>query len=328
MVKLALLFFSLLSTAALAAQPYKAPRNPFGAPDLQGVWTNGSITQLQRPKDFKALVASPYEAAAYEKKLRERYAKGVAPTKSDAPPPEAGFVTDESAQWSEAPPGLARIRGEIRTSWIVEPQDGRLPFTDASRSASETALKNEEVFDDPESRPFDERCLLGGGGGVAAPIINRDLAQIVQTRDRLVIFGEQNHEARIVRIGDKHLPAAMTPWMGDSIGWWEGDTLVVETVGLSPTDRWRWNAGEWIPISSGAKITERFTKVGPGELTYSFIVDDPANYTRPWRGEVPLHVSKQPMFEFACHEGNYALSNILRGGRSEDRAKAAAAGRP
>jgi hypothetical protein len=163
---------------------------------------------------------------------------------------------------------------------------------------------------------------------VAAPIINRDLTQIVQTRDRLVIFGEQNHEARIVRIGDKHLPAAVTPWMGDSIGWWDGDTLVVETVGFSPADRWRWNAGDWIPISASAKITERFTKVGRGELIYSFTVDDPANYTQAWRGEVPFRVSKQPIFEFACHEGNYALTNILRGGRSEDRAKAAAADRP
>src|SRR4051795_6190022 len=105
MVKLALLLLSLTSTGALAGQPYKAPRNAFGAPDLQGVWTNGSITQLQRPKDFKALAPSPYEAAAYEKKHRERYANGVAPTKPDAPAPDVGPVTDESAQWSEPPPG-------------------------------------------------------------------------------------------------------------------------------------------------------------------------------------------------------------------------------
>jgi hypothetical protein len=331
-VRLVLLLLALTATAAatgaLTAPPYKAPRNAFGAPDLQGVWTSGSITLLQRPKDFKALVATPYEAAAYEKKRRQRYETGVAPTKSEAPAPAAGEVEDESAQWQEAPPGLARVRGEIRTSWIVDPKDGKLPFTEASRAASEKALKAEEVFDDPETRPFDERCLLGGGGGVAAPMINRDLTQIVQTRDRLVIHGEQNHEARIVRIGDKHLPAAMAPWMGDSIGWWEGDTLVVETTKLSPNDRWRWNAGDWIPISAGAKVTERFEKVGPGELIYSFTVEDPANYTQAWRGEIPLHASQKPIFEFACHEGNYALTNILRGGRSEDRAKAAVAGRP
>ena len=328
MVKLAWFLIALTATSAVAAPPYTAARNAFGAPDLEGVWTNGSITRLQRPKDFKALVPSPYEAAAYERRQRTRYETGISPTRPDAPAPEAGKVDDESAQWSERPPGLARVDGEIRTSWIVEPLDGRLPFTAASRAASEQALKDEEVFDDPESRPFDERCLLGGGGGVAAPIINRDLTHIVQTRDHLVIFGEQNHEARIVRIGKTHAPAAVAPWMGDSIGWWEGATLVVETVGLNPSDRWRWNAGDWIPLSTGATITERFTRVGAGALLYSFTVDDPANYTRPWRGEIPLQRSKEPIFEFACHEGNYALTNILRGGRSGDHAKPAHAGSP
>ena len=143
-----------------------------------------------------------------------------------------------------------------------------------------------------------------------------------------MIFGEQNHEARIVQIGKTHAPAAVAPWMGDSIGWWEGATLVVETVGLNPSDRWRWNAGDWIPLSTGATITERFTRVGAGALLYSFTVDDPANYTRPWRGEIPLQRSKEPIFEFACHEGNYALTNILRGGRSGDHAKPAHAGSP
>ncbi len=325
MVKLALLLMALAATSALAEAPYKAPRNGYGAPDLQGVWTNGSITRLQRPKEFEALTPSPYAAAAYEKASRERYEKGVGPTRPDAPAPQAGPVQDESPQWSERPPGLARVRGEIRTSWIVEPKDGRLPFTAASRAASEKALKDEDVFNDPETRPFDERCLLGGGGGVAAPIINRDLTRIVQTRDRLVVVGEQNHEARIVRIGDRHPPAAVTSWMGDSIGWWEGETLVIETVGFSPSDRWRWNAGDWIPISTAAKITERLTKVGPGELLYQFTVDDPANYTQAWRGEIPLQASRQPIFEFACHEGNYALTNILRGGRIADQGKAAQA---
>src|SRR4051812_14929523 len=118
MVKLALLILALTATAA-GAEPYRPPRTAFGAPDLEGVWTNASLTVLQRPKAFRALVATPYEAAAFEKKRRERYEKGVAPTSPDAPAPEAGVVEDESAQWGDRPPGLARIRGEIRTSWIV-----------------------------------------------------------------------------------------------------------------------------------------------------------------------------------------------------------------
>ena len=311
--------------SAAAAAPYHAPKTVDGAPDLQGVWTNGAATRLQRPKAFKALVATPYEAAAYEKTRADRFAKGAAPTPPDAPPLSAGEVEDESPQWTGRPPGLARIHGEIRSSWIVEPQDGRVPFTDDSRATSEKATKDEEIFNDPETRPFDERCMLGGGGGVAAPIVNRDLMQIVQTRDRLVILGEDNHEARVVRIGDKHLPGAIQPWMGDSIGWWDGQTLVVETINFSPSEHWRWNSGDYIPVSTHTRITERFTRTGPADILYAFAVEDPTLFTRVWKGEIPLHPTHQKMFEFACHEGNYALTNILRGARAQERAKAAAA---
>ena len=319
------LIICLLSATAAAAEPYKAPRTPYGAPDLEGVWRDRSLTGLQRPKDFKALVATPYEAAAYEKKRRDRYETGIAPTAPDAPAFKPGEVEDESAQWSERPVGLARIRGEIRTSVIVEPEDGKLPYTVAARAAADKATKDEEVYDDPEGRPFDERCLLGGGGGVAPPIINiRDPIKIVQTRDSVVLFGEQNHEARIVRLGARHRPAAMSAWMGDSIGWWEGDTLVVETTNFSPSDRWRWNGGDYIRVTPATRVAERFTRVGADELVYAYTVEDPTIYTRTWRGEVSFRTTQQPMFEFACHEGNYALTHILQGGRFEDRAKAAA----
>ncbi|WP_293678980.1 hypothetical protein [uncultured Phenylobacterium sp.] len=217
---------------------------------------------------------------------------------------------------------MARVRGEIRSSWIVDPADGRLPYTAAGRAAAEQALKDEEVYDHPEGRPFDERCLLGGGGGVAPPIINRDLIMIVQTRDSVVLFGEQNHEARIIRIGAARAPAALRPWMGEAIGRWDGDTLVVETINLSPRDGWRWNAMEWIRLSPEAKITERFTRTSAGEILYAYVVEDPATYTQAWRGEMPLHATTAPILEYACHEGNYALSNILAGGRTADQRNA------
>lgn len=314
----------LLLAGAAQAETYRAPRTPSGQPDLQGIWDTDSMTQLQRPKGFKALIATPEEAAAYEAKRYGRYDKVVAPVDPDMPAPEPDGVTDDDRL--DRPSGLSRIRGEIRSSQIVEPVDGRLPYTPEARAAAEKALKDEEVYDHPEGRPFDERCLLGGGGGVAPPIMNRHHILIVQTADHVVLFGEQNHEARIVRLGDRrHLPAAIRPWMGDPVGWFEGDTLVVETTNISPSDRWRWSAGDWIMLTPAARIVERFTRTGPGEILYSYVVHDPGAYTQPWRAELPLTASPGPLFEYACHEGNYALTNILAGGRAKDREAAAAA---
>lgn len=318
-------FAALLIAASAHAQAYKPPRTSFGAPDLQGLWDTDSMTVLQRPKAFKALVATPEEAAAFEAKKLEKYAKVIGDVDPDAPAPPEDGVTDDDR--FDKPRGLARVRGEIRTSQIVSTPDGRLPYTPAAEAAAEKALKDELVYDHPEGRPFDERCLLGGGGGVAAPIMNRDHIQILQTRDHVVLSGEQNHEVRIVRLGDRrHLPPTIRPWMGDPVGWWEGDTLVVETTNLNPRDRWRWNAGEWILLTPDARIVERFTRTGPDEILYSYVVDDPGAYTQPWRAELPFHATDARVFEYACHEGNYALANILAGGRQAERDTAAKAG--
>lgn len=323
LVRCAVLALSLsVGAAPTAAQTYKPPRTSYGAPDLQGVWDNDSMTRLQRPKGFKALIATPYEAAAHEKTQFEKYGKVIAPVDPGLPAPPEDKVTDDDR--FDRPAGLARIRSEIRSSWIVDPADGRLPYTREAKAAAEKALRDEEIYDDPEGRPFDERCLLGGGGGVAPPIINRDLLQIVQTPDHVVLLGEQNHEARIVRLRDRrHIPSTVRPWMGDPVGWWEGDTLVVETTNLNPLDRWRWTSGEWIILTVDARIVERFTRTGPDQLIYSYAVEDPGAYTQTWRGEMPYRATPARIFEFACHEGNYALTGILAGGRQKDREAAA-----
>jgi len=317
-----------LTATAAWGQAYRPPRTALGQPDLQGLWDSDSMTRLQRPsKGFKALVATPEEAAAYEGKGYERYAKVIGPVSPDEPAPPEDKVTDDDR--FDRPLGLARVRGEIRSSQIVDPADGRLPYTPQAKAAAEKALKDEEIYDDPEGRPFDERCLLGGGGGVAAPITNRHHILIVQTAEHVVLYGEQNHEARVVRLKDRRpLPDAMRPWMGDSMGRWEGDTLVVETTGLNPNDRWRWNSGEWIMLTPAARIVERFTRIAANEILYSFVVEDAGAYTQPWRGELPFRASPGPLFEYACHEGNYALTNILAGGRAKDRETAAAATAP
>lgn len=164
-------------------------------------------------------------------------------------------------------------------------------------------------------------------GGTAGPPFNNtgsnSLLQIVQTRDNVVIVAEMVHDARIVRLEDRrHIPAAVKPWMGDSVGRWEGDTLVVETTNFHPGERWHWNDGSYLLIAETARITERFTRTGPNEILYRFEVVDPTSYTQAWRGEMLLRATAGPMYEYACHEGNHALANILGGARAEEKARA------
>ena len=320
----------LLLAAGAHAGPYKPPRTSFGAPDLQGVWTNESLTTLERKKDFTSLVVSPAAAAAYETKKSAKHAEGVAPLDPNAPPPAEGEVEQEAQQWYGTPVGLARIGGQIRSSWIVDPADGKLPYTPAARAEAEAQRHaDDNIFENPEARPFDEQCLLGVGGTAGPPFNNagsNNLLQVVETPGYVVIVAEMIHDARIIRLVDRHhLPAAIKPWMGDSVGWWEGDTLVVETTNFNPGERWHWNDGSYLLIAEGARITERFTRTGPNEILYRFEVADPASYTQTWRGEMPLRASPGPMYEYACHEGNYALANILGGARAQETQKAAGA---
>jgi len=324
---------ALLIAASASAQAYKPPRTSFGAPDLQGVWTNESMTRLERKKEFTSLVVSPEAASAYERERTDKHEKHIAPVSPDTPAPSEGKVTQEAEHWNGPPVGLARIAGQIRSSWIVDPADGKLPYTAATRAAAEAQEhEDDNVFDNPEARPFDERCMLGVGGTAGPPILNtgsNSNLQILQTGDSVVIVAEMNHDARIVRLGDRrHIPAAIKPWMGDSVGWWEGDTLVVETTNFNPGERWHWNDGSYVLIAETARITERFTRTGPSEILYSFEVVDPASYAHVWRGEMPLRAITQPMFEYACHEGNYALANILAGARAQEKAAASGATRP
>lgn len=313
--------------------PYKAPRTASGAPDLQGIWTFQSLTKLVRPKEFKALVVSAAEAAAYESKKLKEHQEGLAPLDPNAPAPKAGKVEQEAEQWYRAPPGLARVRGEIRSSFLVSPADGKLPYRDEVRpEIKQVEHSDDNLFDDPETRPFDERCVLGVGGIAGPPLLNtgsNSNLQILQTRDHVLLSFEMIHDARIIRLGDhRHAPPAVNPWMGDSVGWWEGDTLVVETTNFNPGERWHWNGGSYVLISTTARVVERLTRTGPKEILYEFRVEDPAVYTQPWSGEMPLSATSGPLFEYACHEGNYALGNILAGARKAERDSVAAKSTP
>jgi hypothetical protein len=335
MIRLALLAVAAASvlTCPAAAAPYHPPRTRDGVPDLQGVWNNASFTRLQRPPAFKALEPSDAEAKAFEGRLDNSHAEMNQAVSPDAPAPTPGQGVGES-EWREFGFGLARINGRPRTSWIVDPADGQIPFTPAARTASDAANTNDAVnLDNPENRNTADRCLLGAGSPAGPPLLNHSYNanyQIVQTRDAVAIVVEMNHDARIVRLNAKgHFPSVVRPWMGDSIGWWDGDTLVVETTNFNPGERWRWNSGGSLVLSPDARVTERFTRVGPRRLLYAFAVDDPANYSRAWRGEMPLLASTEPMFEYACHEGNVSMIGELAGARrfEHDGLKAAPAPR-
>jgi hypothetical protein len=316
----------LIVTAALVASvanagPYRAPRTAYGSPDLQGLWTNSSLTFLQRPPVFKALVATDAEAATMEglfkKMVGDLLSSAPIDPKLPAPP-----VVKEAPQtdFLEMDMHLARIGGHMRSSWIVDPTDGRIPFTDIGKKARAAAVK--ENFDGPEGRPTEERCLQAIGSPEGPPMMNTGFNanyQIVQTADQVAIHVEMNHDVRIIRMGDRrHLPASIRPWMGDSVGWWDGDTLVVETTNF-PKDFGVGSLGGGFTYSPQGKLTERFTRTAKDQILYEFSIDDPAYFKQPWRGEMPMRPAKGPIYEYACHEGNYSISNALLGARAQER---------
>jgi hypothetical protein len=310
----------------LAAEaPYHAPRNGFGQPDLQGAWTNASLTSLQRPAMFKSLTLTDAEAVALEKRRAAARANADKPTDPKlGAPPEANDPGGYNASWTDPGVSLGRVGGQVRTSWIVDPADGRLPYTAAGHTAYiETLRKARNSWDGPENRPLGERCVLGFGSTAGPPMLNvlyNNNYQIVQSKDSVAILVEMNHDVRIVRLAEKgHLPAYMRPWMGDSIGHWEGETLVVETTNFNPGESLRPYFDNSILLSPNAKVTERFTRVSPTQILYQFSVDDPATYSQVWRAEMPLNATQGPVYEYACHEGNYALPGILAGARKAEK---------
>ena len=315
---------ALLASTAVAAD-YHAPKNGFGQPDLQGVWTNASLTSLQRPAMFKSLTLTEAEAKALEKRRAEMRARADQPTDPNSGAPPAGNDPGGyNASWTDPGVSLGRINGQVRTSWIVDPANGRLPYSEAGHKAYvDTLSKARNSWDGPDNRPLGERCVLGFGSTAGPPMLNvlyNNNYQIVQSKDSVAILVEMNHDVRIVRLNTRqHLPNHMRPWMGDSVGWWEGDTLVVETTNFNPGESLRPYFDNSILLSSNAKVTERFTRVSPTEIVYRFQVEDPATYSQVWKAEMAMNATKGPIYEYACHEGNHALPGILAGARQTER---------
>ena len=304
------------------AASYRPPRTLDGHPSFEGNWTNATITSLQRPARYTALVIPPGEVeaqtAAHPQVVRQR-----TDDEQDESKPLNGSDLRAgrgyNSFWIDPGTKFARVKGEYRTSWIVDPADGQIPYLPGVRERMDEGRAN---FDGPEARPLGERCIVNSNSA-GPPMLNylyNNNYEFVQTADALVMRAEMNNYARIVRIGGHHPPAAVRTLHGDSIGHWEGDTLVIETARFHPL-----HASGVVPLTERGKVTERLTRVSPSEILYEFTVDDPGVYARPWRAEMTFNATRDRVFEYACHEGNYALPGILAGAREQEKRQAAGA---
>jgi hypothetical protein len=224
-----------------------------------------------------------------------------------------------NAFWIDPGTRFGVVKGETRTAWITDPPAGKIPYHEEGRKLVHAA-DAKLGYSDPESRPLPDRCLATGGR-TGPPMINglyNNHYQIVQTPDHVMILVEMNHDARIIPIRASHGPAVLKNWMGDSRGYWEGDTLVVETVNVDQRNTLRPTAAQSFYLGPNPKITERFTRTSEDEILYEFQVEEPTTFTVPWRAEMPMLKAPGPIYEYACHEGNYALPGMLAGARRFD----------
>jgi hypothetical protein len=319
---LALLLPGLVFSAATSAEDeWKAPRMPWGAPDLQGIWTSAMVTSLTRPDELDQLVLTEAQAAHIEK-------EGEDAMESIDNLPEGDLQAGENvggynSAWLDPGTRVLRVRNEPRSSIIVDPDDGQIPYTLVAKgkfywNVGRMMLRH----NNPEERPEGERCTVGfgsTGGPPMLPVLYNNNYQFVQSEDEIFILVEMNHNVRTVRMNADPLPAAIRPWLGDSIGHWEGDTLVVRTTQFHPQQNLRLAIKHQVMMSPDSIVEERFTRIGESEIVYEFTVTDESLYTQPWRGEITLRSTEGPIYEYACHEGNYALPNILAGARQEEK---------
>ena len=311
-MKTALLVAALSLALVASAEARAAGRTAAHAapklPNLEGLWSVNSTTKLERQSVYPSLVITE----AQEKAIR--------------PPPVFADddVGQEETEWQDEGWRLARVAGQIRTSWLVDPSDGKLPYTPAGLKL----VSRPYTGDGPETRSTNDRCLPFTSAG--PPLLNAggsNIVEIVQSPGYVVILIEGNHETRIIPVGAGPVaPVRGAPpiWLGHSTGWYEGDALVVRTTGFHPQQSLRRNTFARLYLSSDAIVTERFRRISDTQILYAFEVDDPAIFTRAWRGELPLNSSRGPIFESGCHEGNYSMTGILAGARRAEHDASAA----
>jgi hypothetical protein len=303
----------LVAVAGFVLDAQSLPRTPDGHPDLQGIWTNVTRTPLERPDEFRE---KPYlteaEASAFEKRIR---------TQGNRDRRDGDAETDVARAYNELffdqGEKLGQIRGRIPSSIIIDPPDGRIPPLAPEAQARlerNRAYAKLHPADRAQDRSLTERCVYWGTTGPPMlPGPYNNLYQIYQTPGYVMILSEMIHEPRMVPMdGRPHLPSNVRLWTGDARGHWEGDTLVIETMNFTAKTQFR-GSGE------NLKVTERFTRLDAATILYRFTIEDPASFTKPWTGELPLAAAKGPIYEYACHEGNQALIDILAGARAQER---------
>jgi hypothetical protein len=329
---------------AATAKPWTA-KTPDGQPDLQGFWTNNSYTPLQRPANVTKEFYTKEELVEANKRSAEREAAQTEPgTTSDVHYDFSQFALDRSQ---------TRLTGNLRTSVIVDPPNGQLPARVGAATApaggggrggargggggaAPGGARGQGApaggarggggggqYDSVQNIPIGSRCIwTNSAGPIMMPPGYNPAYQIVQGPDAVIILIENQHETRVIPI-DKtpHAPQAVRPWLGDSVGHWEGNTLVVETTNHNP----RVLTGTFAGTSEALKITERFTRLDADTIRYEFTVDDPKTWVQPWKGEMPFVKINGPIFEHACHEGNYGIANTLNAYRLEEKRAAEAA---
>jgi hypothetical protein len=289
---------------------------------LQGIWNNVTATPLQRPAEFKdRATLTAKEAAEFAARNAQREAEGEArPTAQQTPGQRTGYAT---SVWFETTHSLS----DNRTSLLVDQEDGRLPpLTPEGQKIAQQLAEGAKLrpADDPEDRGAYERCISRGMPGAMMPGFYNHNYQIIQTKDHVVISVEMIHDARIIPLDGRPRVPGLHQWLGDSRGRWEGNTLVVETTGLRGVDQ---RNVAVFGTSERGRVIERFTPLGANAMGYDITVDDPATFVTSWTASIPMTRVEGPLYEYACHEGNYGLRNILAGHRKEEE-EAKATGSP
>lgn len=303
-----------------AAHQWVAPRTSWGDPDLQGIWNNSTITELERPQSLSGKqVLADDEAAALERK--------TAQNRVDRPP-AAGDPGTYNQFWFDRG---TKVVGTKRTSLIIDPADGRLPpLTAAGQKRQEERFKRlgPTALGSSGNGPFETyedisvvtRCITRGLPNAMFPGGYNNNYQIVQVPGMVVLLSEMMHDARIIPLDRRpHITQNIRQWMGDSRGHWEGNTLVVDVTNFPDRDVTGFGVPYRNSETSQLHLTERFTRIDATLLQYEVTVDDPATFTRKWTASIPMASSSEPLYEYACHEGNYSLTNMLKGSRSEDK---------
>jgi hypothetical protein len=311
----------LAAVVTARAQTQDVARLPWGHPDLEGTWTNATLTQLQRPAELGSKTHfTAEEAAAFARQRIEQ-------TNADRParPGEVGAYNDA---FFERGSGGVKSR---RTSLVIDPPDGRIPpLTPEAQRKVEARQKREAASpaDGPEDRWLTERCILFGATVPMLPGPYNNNYAIIQTPDYVIISVEMNHDTRVIPLNPStssgsrpFLSNAIQQWVGDSRGRWDGNTLVVETRNLKFNEKSRFGVGYLNGLSDeNLRVVERFTRTDPDSITYQATIEDRTVFTRPWTVELSLDRTRGPLYEVACHEGNYGMFNILSGHRAEERA--------